>query len=190
MAYAIQLAEAEAQRGKTEMKTKMAPTLGDEVVSEVFKRLDILQLLSLLNRLRNLHRHLKALVQHHPHRLVHKGQGYAEIPWTIKGTACKAFIAESCSETCGRMGENSNSTSMEESPPWAVNQLLRSVKMITGLQDVYRLCEQMIRKRPNWVDTERGTRLIRLGSRLLIFPICTRFCIVHVNSLVSIINLW
>ena len=37
MAYAIQLAEAEAQRGKTEMKTKMAPTLGDEVVSEVFK---------------------------------------------------------------------------------------------------------------------------------------------------------
>ena len=37
MAYAIQLAEAEAQRGKTEMKTKMAPTLGDEVVSEVLK---------------------------------------------------------------------------------------------------------------------------------------------------------
>ena len=37
MAYAIQLAEAEAQRGKSEMKMKMAPTLGDEVVSEVFK---------------------------------------------------------------------------------------------------------------------------------------------------------
>ena len=37
MAYAIQLAEAEGQRGKTEMKMKMAPTLGDEVVSEVFK---------------------------------------------------------------------------------------------------------------------------------------------------------
>ena len=37
MAYAIQLAEAEAQRGKTEMKTKMAPTLGDEVVGEIFK---------------------------------------------------------------------------------------------------------------------------------------------------------
>ena len=37
MAYAIQLAEAEAQRGKSEMKMKMAPNLGDEVVSEVFK---------------------------------------------------------------------------------------------------------------------------------------------------------
>ena len=37
MAYAIQLAEAEAMRGKSEMKMKMAPNLGDEVVSEVFK---------------------------------------------------------------------------------------------------------------------------------------------------------
>ena len=65
MAYAIQLAEAEAQRGKTEMKTKMAPTLGDEVVSEVFKALDILQLQSLPNHPHNLHRNLKALVRHH-----------------------------------------------------------------------------------------------------------------------------
>ena len=37
IAYAIQFAESEAMRGKSEMKIKMAPNLGDEVVGKVFK---------------------------------------------------------------------------------------------------------------------------------------------------------
>lgn len=37
MACALQYAETEANRGKGEMKQKLAPNLGNEVVSEVFK---------------------------------------------------------------------------------------------------------------------------------------------------------
>ena len=37
MAYAIQFAETEAKRGKSEMKTHLAPNLGDEIVGQVFK---------------------------------------------------------------------------------------------------------------------------------------------------------
>ena len=78
MAYAIQLAEAEAQRGKSEMKMKMAPNLGDEVVSEVFKAVGDSAAPSVPpqtrkpNHQHSLHRNLKALVQRHPHRPVHQ----------------------------------------------------------------------------------------------------------------------
>ena len=140
MAYAIQLAEAEAQRGKSEMKMKMAPNLGDEVVSEVFKAVGDSAAAKRATA------DAKARSSTQPSQKPEgtgsassssasapKAKAMPTVLWTIQSTTCETSIAESCSETRGRLGEISEYTPMEESPPRGVSQQPLSIQMITGL---------------------------------------------------------
>ena len=154
------------------------------------KRLDILQLPSLPNHPHNLHRNLKALVQHHPHRPAHQRLRLCRNPMNHQRHRLRSPHRRKLLRNVRQDGRelqqhlNGRKSAVSSKPITSIHQNdhwpIRCVSSLwTDDQE-----------KTNWVDSERGSRLIRLGSRLLIFPICMRFCTVHVNSLVSIVNLW